>query len=105
MRKGYGSRSVCLSVTKLAATYLICEYQVRFYKIPYGISNACVDFAKFENVLFFSFGVICSWLLPQASTLPREFPMDRTNNSRQLSRYMYKVSSFSDSSYKAKLLA
>ena len=31
---------VCLSVTKLAATYLVCESKVRRYKDPYGIPNA-----------------------------------------------------------------
>ena len=32
---------VCLSVTKLAATYwyLVCESKVQCYKVPYGIPN------------------------------------------------------------------
>ena len=42
MRESYGSRSVCLSVTKLAATYLICESKVQCYKAPYGVPNACI---------------------------------------------------------------
>ena len=42
MREGYGSHSVCLSVTKLAATYLVCESKVQHYKVPYGIPNACI---------------------------------------------------------------
>ena len=47
-------------VTVLAATcmYLVYEPQVRFYTVPYGISNIhYVGVAK--NVLFSSFGVIC----------------------------------------------
>ena len=65
MREGYGSRSVCvyvcvcLSVTMLTATYLICESKMRCYKVPYGLPEGmiCVDFSK--NALFASFGVIC----------------------------------------------
>ena len=40
MRKGYGSRSVSLSVTTLAATYLVCESNLQCYKVPYGLPNA-----------------------------------------------------------------
>ena len=40
MCKHYGSCSVCMSVTFLAATYLICESKMRCYKVPYGIPNA-----------------------------------------------------------------
>ena len=32
--------SVCLSVSKLTATYLVGESNVWYYKVPYGISNA-----------------------------------------------------------------
>ena len=41
MREGYGRRSVCLSVTKLAATYLVFKsnLQCNSYKILYGIPN------------------------------------------------------------------
>ena len=42
MHGGYGSRSVCLSVTALAATYLVCKSKVRCYKFPYGVSNLCI---------------------------------------------------------------
>ena len=31
---------VCLSVTKLAATYLVCESKVQHYKDSYGVPNA-----------------------------------------------------------------
>ena len=31
---------VCLSVTKLTVTYLICESKVQCYKVPYGVPNA-----------------------------------------------------------------
>ena len=37
MREGYGSRSVCLSVTTLAAIYLVCKSKMRSYRVPYGI--------------------------------------------------------------------
>ena len=40
MHEGYCSRSVCLSVTTLTATYLVCESKLRCYNIPYGIPNA-----------------------------------------------------------------
>ena len=46
MREGYGSwfvcpgLSVCLSVITLAATYLVCESNLRCYKVPYGVPNA-----------------------------------------------------------------
>ena len=33
---------VCLSVTELAATYLVCKSKVRCYKVPYDISNLCI---------------------------------------------------------------
>ena len=34
--------SVCLSVTKLAATYLVCKSKLRCYTIPHGVPNACI---------------------------------------------------------------
>ena len=38
MREGYGSRfvcvCVCLSVTALAATYLVCMSKLRHYRVP-----------------------------------------------------------------------
>ena len=41
--EGYGSRfmcvCLCLSDTKLAATYFVCESKGRCYKVPYGIPN------------------------------------------------------------------
>ena len=39
MCKGYGSHSVCLSVTSLAATYLVCESKLRCYEVSYGVPN------------------------------------------------------------------
>ena len=33
MCEGYGSLSVCLSVTKLAATYLVCKSKLRYYTV------------------------------------------------------------------------
>ena len=39
MHEGYSSCSVCLSVTALAAMYLVYKSQVRCCKVPYGISN------------------------------------------------------------------
>ena len=41
MREGYGSWFiVCLSVTTLAATYLVYEYNLWCCKVPYGVPNA-----------------------------------------------------------------
>ena len=42
MREGYGSHSVCvcLSLTTLAATYLVGESNLQCYKVPYGVPNA-----------------------------------------------------------------
>ena len=53
MRKGYGSRSVCVSVIMPAATYLHGLYDAN--KAPLGFSRHlqgmnCVDFI--ENALF-----------------------------------------------------
>ena len=43
MCEGYGSRvCVCVSVTVLAATYLVYKSQVRCYKVPYCVSNVCI---------------------------------------------------------------
>ena len=44
---------VSVSVTKLAATYLVCESKVRFYKVPYGIPNALL--ASFANAKLLDF--------------------------------------------------
>ena len=33
---------LCVSVTKLAATYLVCKSKLWCYMIPYGVSNACI---------------------------------------------------------------
>ena len=40
--ESYSSCSVCVSVTKLAATYLVCKSKVQCYKIPYGIPNTLI---------------------------------------------------------------
>ena len=42
MHESYSSHSVCLSVTKLAATYLVCKSKLWCYTIRYGIPNACI---------------------------------------------------------------
>ena len=31
-----------MSVTKLAATYLVCESKVQLCEVPYGFSNTCI---------------------------------------------------------------
>ena len=38
--EGYDNYFVCLSATKLAATYPVYESQLQCYKTPYGIMNA-----------------------------------------------------------------
>ena len=46
-----------LSVTTLAATYLICVSKVRHRRVPYRFKDLyCVDFA--ENILFGIYGMI-----------------------------------------------
>ena len=44
MHEGYGSTvvvlCVCLSVTTLAATYLVYKSKLLYYKVPYGVPNA-----------------------------------------------------------------
>jgi hypothetical protein len=60
MREGYDSRSMCVSVAELAATYLVCESKLRCcdHEVPHDVPNTCiVDFA--ENTLFASFAIIC----------------------------------------------
>ena len=44
MRKGYGSRfvCVCLSVTALAATYLVCMSKVRHHRVPCRLLKICI---------------------------------------------------------------
>ena len=84
MHKGYGSLSVCLSVSTLTATQLIFESKVRYHSVLHGVLKDFhrVDFA--DNALFKSFGVIRLSLLP--STLPDELSTDRRNSSELFSR-------------------
>ena len=46
MREDYVSHSVCVyicvSVTMLTATYLVCKSKIWFYKVPYGVPNAYI---------------------------------------------------------------
>ena len=48
MREGYGSRfvcvclSVCLSVTALAATYLVCMFKLRHRRVPCRLLKVCI---------------------------------------------------------------
>ena len=42
MHEGSGSHSVCLFVTTLAATYLICESKLWCYKVAFGIPKAYI---------------------------------------------------------------
>ena len=67
--QGYGSRSVwvcvclsvytCISVTKLTATYLVCESKVQSVLLGslWHSKGICVNFS--ENALFASFQSIC----------------------------------------------
>ena len=61
MREGYGSCSVCvcvlsvcvsvcLSVTVLATTYLVCKSKVRCYEVPYGVSNLCIVWISLKTL-------------------------------------------------------
>ena len=42
----------CVSVTKLADTYLICESKVQLCKVPYGIPNACIVWILLKTLYF-----------------------------------------------------
>ena len=46
MREGYGSRfvcvCVCLSVTALAATYLVCMSKLRHHRVPCRLLKLCI---------------------------------------------------------------
>ena len=42
MREGYGSRSVCLSVTTLTATYLVFKSQVKCHRVLRDVFNRCI---------------------------------------------------------------
>ena len=44
---------VCVSATKLAAIYLVCESKLWCYKVCYGVPNVCIVWNP-----FFSFDVI-----------------------------------------------
>ena len=42
MREGYSSRFVCVSVTALAATYLVCMSKVRHHRVPCRLLKSCI---------------------------------------------------------------
>ena len=42
----YGSCSMCVSVIKLAATYLVCKSKMRCHKVPYGVPNVLCTFRR-----------------------------------------------------------
>ena len=86
MRKGYSSCCVCVyvclcvSITVLAATYLVYKSQIGCYKVPCGVSNVCIVWILLKT--------LCSPVLASfaynrclASTLSDETLMDRMNNS------------------------
>ena len=58
MREGYGSHSVCVSVylcicvsvTKLAATYLVCGSKVQLCKVPYDVPNTCIAWISLKTL-------------------------------------------------------
>ena len=39
---------ICVSVTTLTATYLVCESKVQFYKVPYSVPNACIVYISLK---------------------------------------------------------
>ena len=85
MRKGYGSRrvcvSVCVSVTALAATYLVYKSRIRCYEVPWGVLNVCIVWVSLK--MLSSFGVICLQRLPFMlwCSSSDETSMERMNNS------------------------
>ena len=103
MREGYGSRSVCvsvslsvcLSVNSLTATYFVRESQARCYEILYGVSNACIVWISLKMLcspVLVTFAHLPPWIHP--STHPGSFSMDRMNNSRLFSRHEISSSSY-----------
>ena len=59
MCEGYGSRHVsvcvcvCVPVTTLAAAmYVVHEFQVMYYMVPYGVSIVCAENASFSSFVF-----------------------------------------------------
>jgi hypothetical protein len=52
MRKKYGSRSVCVSLSVAApqATSLVRKSRVRCCKIPYGVSIACIVWINLKTL-------------------------------------------------------
>ena len=99
MCEGYGSHCVvcvCVCVTTLAATYimyLIYKSQVRYYKVPNGVSNVCI--------VWISLKMLCSPVLASFAykrCLPCFLMRPQWTTVGPLhSRY---VCTFSDSSYK-----
>ena len=80
MCEGYGSHCVvcvCVCVTTLAATYimyLIYKSQVRYYKVPNGVSNVCI--------VWISLKMLCSPVLASfafSRCLHYEFSIYRMN--------------------------
>ena len=41
---------VCVSVTNLAAAYLICESKVQLCKLPYSVPNACIVWISLKTL-------------------------------------------------------
>ena len=88
MRGGYGSHRVCvcvcvyLSVPALAVTCLVYKYQLRYCRVPYGVTNVCI--------VWISLKVCCSRDMalfpyhegPRRFLLTEDSPtvLDRTSN-------------------------
>ena len=93
MLQGYSSHSVCLficlSITKLAATHLVCESKVRYYKIPYDVPNTCmkcVDFALFASLASFADSKLLNFSWASDSKILR---VNTTLSVARYIRYMY----------------
>ena len=60
MREGYGSHSVCecvcMSVTALAATYLVCMSKVRHHGVPCRLLKNCIVWISLK--MFSSGGMV-----------------------------------------------
>ena len=62
MREGYGSHSVCecvsvcVSVTALAATYLVCMSKVRHHVVPCRLLKICIIWTSLK--MFSSGGMV-----------------------------------------------
>ena len=83
---------VCLSITALTATYLICKAKVRYHRILYGVLQICNVWISLKTLV----QKLWRYLLTTAAFhIPEELSMDRRNSSELFLRR--RVCTLSDS--------